>query len=102
MASLMKRDGEYAIPKMAIVILCMLGAVVALVMGFAMSRLFMSENTDGIKPLTAEQQEYMTEVRVRNINALEGEARRSMYGRGKPRPMDAMSGRDTASSVRYD
>jgi hypothetical protein len=99
MASLMKRqDDEYAIPKMAIVILCMLGAVVALVMAFAASRLFMSESTDGIRPYPVEQHEYMAEVRTRNLDILEGEARRSMYGRVKPRPKDAMGGRDTSHS----
>ena len=91
MSSILKREGdsgEYAIPKMAIVVLCMLGSGVLLVMGYAASRLFMSDDTDGIKPLPVDQHEYMATVRARNLDILEAEARRSMYAR--PRPKDAV------------
>jgi hypothetical protein len=89
MSSIVKRESEYAIPQMAIVILCMLGACVLMVIVYGMARFFTGDNIDGIKPLKAEQHEYMAEVRARNLEILEYEARLSMYGH-KPRPKDVM------------
>jgi hypothetical protein len=86
MSPIMKRDNMgYAIPPMAIVVLCLFGAGVLVVMGYAASRMFMTEDdSNAIKPLTVDQHEYMATVRARNLDVLQHEAHRSLYGgRGK-------------------
>ena len=87
-STIMKRDDEYAIPKMAIVILCMLGSGFLIAMMYAASRLFMVDSTDGIKPISMEQHEYLATVRARNLDTLQSEAHMSMYGHRRPK--DAM------------
>ncbi|CAG5163900.1 uncharacterized protein ALTATR162_LOCUS6574 [Alternaria atra] len=67
---LAKRD-DYAIPPTVIVLLIMLGAGLVVCVGFAVNATFgFKETANGIKPMSQEQQEYMAEVRVMNMNAL--------------------------------
>ncbi|KAF2676599.1 hypothetical protein K458DRAFT_396759 [Lentithecium fluviatile CBS 122367] len=78
MSPILKRDNMgYDIAPAAIVVLCMCGAGVLLVMCYAASRLFMSVDSNGLKPLTVDQHEYMATVRARNLDILASEARMS-------------------------
>lgn len=71
MPALVRRDEEYLIPKPIIVLLIMIGAGFAVCMGYAIHSAFgFGRNTNELKPISSEQQEYMAEVRVRNMDAL--------------------------------
>jgi hypothetical protein len=75
-APLVKRDtSEYVLPKPVIVILIMLGAGLCVCVGFAIHSTFgfKGENDNNLKEVTPEQMEYMTEVRVRNMERLMAE-----------------------------
>jgi hypothetical protein len=82
MSPISKRDNSgFDIPPLAIVFLAMIGSGVLVVMGYAASRMFMSaDDSESIKPLTVHQHEYMATVRARNLDMLESEAHRSLYG----------------------
>ncbi|CAO2654638.1 Nn.00g113710.m01.CDS01 [Neocucurbitaria sp. VM-36] len=71
MSPLVRRDEAYLIPKPVIVLLIMIGSGFLVCMGFAIHSAFgFGRNQNGIKPLSNEQQEYMAEVRTRNMDAL--------------------------------
>jgi hypothetical protein len=79
---LTKRSGDdYPIPIGAIIILILLGAGLVVCMGYAIHKTFgFKNNPNYFKPLSLEQQEYMAEVRVRNMNGLMAEGARSHKG----------------------
>lgn len=71
MSHLVKRDDEYVIPKPLIVLLIMLGALLVVCMGYAIHATFgFGHDPHGLKDCSVEQQEYMAEVRVRNMSGL--------------------------------
>ncbi|KAF1846845.1 uncharacterized protein K460DRAFT_284888 [Cucurbitaria berberidis CBS 394.84] len=68
---LVKRDDDYAIPPFAIILLIMVGSALLVCCGFAIHSVYgFGEDTTGIKPMSNEQEEYMNEVRARNLEAL--------------------------------
>jgi hypothetical protein len=78
---LTKRADDYPIPIGAIIILILLGAGLVVCMGYAIHKTFgFKNNPNHFKPLSPEQQEYMAEVRVRNMNGLMAEGVRSHKG----------------------
>jgi hypothetical protein len=90
MPALAKRDDEFLIPKPVIVILIMLGAIFLVCCGYAVHSAFgFGTDHNKLKPLSNAQQEYMAEVRVRNMDALayEGAVSRGDYSswKGKAR-----------------
>lgn len=88
MAPLVKRDDEFLMPKPVIVLLIMVGAIFLVCCGYAIHSAFgFGNDVNKIKPMTNEQQEYMAEVRVRNMDALayEGQSGQREYYRGKSR-----------------
>lgn len=73
-----KRDEEYSIPKPLIVLLIMVGALILVCMGYAIHKTFgFGHNPHEWRPFSAEQQEYMAEVRVRNMEKLMNEGAKS-------------------------
>jgi hypothetical protein len=74
-APLVKRDSsEYLLPKPVIVILIMLGSGLLVCVGFAIHSTFgFRPDGNDSKQMTPEQMEYMTEVRVRNMERLMAE-----------------------------
>lgn len=77
-----KRDEEYLLPKPVIVLLIMLGALLVVCMGFAIHSVFgFAKDGNGLKPMTNEQQEYMAEVRARNMDALAYQGSKGMRER---------------------
>ncbi|KAF2715430.1 hypothetical protein K504DRAFT_366783 [Pleomassaria siparia CBS 279.74] len=74
---------EYALPETVIVMLCMLGAAVALCMGYAVHSFWVGFQRDpnGFKPLSSEQSDYMREVRQRGIDSLIEEGRAWHHGK---------------------
>ncbi|KAH6882213.1 hypothetical protein BKA58DRAFT_15608 [Alternaria rosae] len=81
---LTKRDAGYAIPEGAIIVLILAGAGLLVCMGYAIHKTFgFRKNPNEFRHISAEQQEYMAEVRVRNMQGLMVEGARSH--RGGPR-----------------
>jgi hypothetical protein len=75
---LTKRDDDYAIPQAAIILLILLGAGLLVCMGYAIHATYgFKKNGNGVRPLSPEQQEYMAEVRIRNMNGLMAEGART-------------------------
>lgn len=78
---LTKRDAGYAIPEGAIIILILLSAGLLVCMGYAIHKTFgFRRNPNEFRHMSAEQQEYMAEVRVRNMQGLMVEGARSQKG----------------------
>lgn len=85
---LQKRDEEYLIPKPVIVLLIMFGAGLLVCCGYAVHSVFgFGKDSNRMKPLSNEQQEYMAEVRVRNMDLMAHEGARGQreYGYGGKR-----------------
>lgn len=73
-----KREEGYLIPKPLIVLLIMMGAIFVVCMGYAIHATFgFGNNPNRLRPLSPEQQEYMAEVRVRNMEGLMHEGAKS-------------------------
>lgn len=76
---LTKRDDT--VPPEAVVILVMLGALAVVFLGYAVHRLWgFREDGNGHKPRSVEQEQYMADVRMRNVDILAREVRGSRYG----------------------
>jgi hypothetical protein len=77
-----KRDNMgYAIPPAAIILLILVGAGGCVCVGFAIHRLMGAADADhGYRARTAEQEDYMREVRTRNLHGLMVEGRPRMKG----------------------
>lgn len=83
--NLMKREGEdFFLPKILMVWFVVLCALVGTLLAYAIHRVW-GLGTDGnsSKELSPEQHAYMGEVRMRNLRAMEEEARRARYGKGR-------------------
>jgi hypothetical protein len=98
---LAKRDEELILPKIVIQFLIMLGAVCVTCLAYAVHRTWgFGPNSNGIKPITVEQMEYMAEVRVRNMNALAREGRLAWHhGRMYTRDHETMASAGTSSGM---
>ena len=83
-APLAKRD-EYPLPKPVMVLLIIIGAGMAVCAGYAVHKTFgFRADGNGMKNVSAEQMEYMAEVRQRNFANLMAQGHRSrMEGRGQ-------------------
>jgi hypothetical protein len=75
--SFAKRDNMgFELPPTIIVLLIMIAAGFVVCMGFAVHNAFgFGDNSNQPKPMTVEQMEYMAEVKVRNLEALQREGR---------------------------
>ncbi|OAL03981.1 hypothetical protein IQ06DRAFT_195859, partial [Phaeosphaeriaceae sp. SRC1lsM3a] len=77
---LLKRDDNmgFELPPALIILLILIGAGFLVACGFAIHSAFgFGPNPNRIKPMSAEQMEYMAEVRIRNMTCLEQEGRRT-------------------------
>jgi hypothetical protein len=75
-------DEGYALPKGAIIILVMVGALLLVCMGYAIHKTFgFSEDGNGFKNMSVAQMDYMAEVRIRNMEHLEQEGRKAWAGK---------------------
>jgi hypothetical protein len=75
-------NAGYALPFSVIVLIVIFGALALVICGYAVHRTFGFTNDDnGFKPVTVAQAEYMAEVRVRNMDSLAYEGRRSQWAR---------------------
>lgn len=81
--SLQKRDNMgYAIAPSLIILLILLASAAIVTCGYAVHRLMgLSEPDNAYKPRSVEQEDYMREVRSRNIEALMSEGRRAFRAR---------------------
>ncbi|KAI4917315.1 hypothetical protein J4E90_003822 [Alternaria incomplexa] len=76
---LTKRDAGYAIPEGAIILLILFGAGLLVCMGYAIHKTFgFRRNPNEFRHMSAEQQEYMAEVRVRNMQGLMAEGAKKL------------------------
>ena len=77
-APLIKRDEGYNLPQPLIILLIILGAGLLVCVGFAIHSAFgFRTNGNGMKNFRAEQMEYMTEVRGRNLAGMMAQGQRS-------------------------
>ncbi len=75
-------ENGYALPFFVIVVIIIFGALCVVICGYAIHRTFGFKYDDqGIRPLSAAQATYMAEVRIRNLNSLAYEGRRSQWAR---------------------
>ncbi|XP_014553837.1 hypothetical protein COCVIDRAFT_106616 [Bipolaris victoriae FI3] len=83
-APLIKRDEGYLLPKPVIILLIIIGAGLLVCVGFAVHSSFgFRSNGNGMRNMGAEQMEYMTEVRGRNLASMMAQGQRSrMEGTG--------------------
>jgi hypothetical protein len=82
--SLLKRadDNGFELPTPVIVLLIMIAAGFVVCMGFAIHSAFgFGPDNNKPKPMTVEQMEYMAEVKIRNLEALEREGRHARGGK---------------------
>jgi hypothetical protein len=82
-----KRDNMgYAIHPSLIVLLILLAAAALVTCGYAVNRLVgIEESPNGFKARTVEQDDYMREVRSRNVDGLMSEGKRAIKERLSPR-----------------
>jgi hypothetical protein len=81
MSHLLKRDNGFEMPTPVIVLLIMVAAGFVVCMGFAVHSAFgFGTDNNKPKPMTVEQMEYMAEVKIRNLEALEREGRHAKGG----------------------
>ncbi|KAF2261802.1 hypothetical protein CC78DRAFT_535407 [Lojkania enalia] len=75
-----KRDNMgYAIHPALIVLLIILGAGLVVTAIAGMVRVYFKDDSEGIKPISGEQFDYMKQVRERNLQGLYEEGRRHAY-----------------------
>jgi hypothetical protein len=82
--TLLKREDNmgFLLPPTIIVLLIMLASGFCVAMGFAIHSAFgFGSDGNGFKPMSVEQQSYLAEVRIRNMEHLEREGR-AAWGRG--------------------
>lgn len=88
MPALVPRDNAgYALPFVVIVLIIIFAALCLVICGYAIHRTFgFKLDGNGFKPISVAQADYMAEVRVRNMEHLAYEGRRSQWTRnGKGR-----------------
>ncbi|KAF2626750.1 hypothetical protein BU25DRAFT_342778 [Macroventuria anomochaeta] len=82
-ALIARDDAGYALPFFVIVLLIVFGALCLVICGYAIHRISsFKPGGDGFKPVSVAQADYMAEVRIRNMNSLAYEGRRSQWGKG--------------------
>lgn len=88
MPALIPRDyAGYALPPFVIVLIVVFAALCLVVCGYATHRTFgFRKNGNGFKPVSAAQATYMAEVRIRNMDHLAYEGRRSQWARNGKGP----------------
>ena len=90
MPALVPRDDDdngYELPFFVIVLLIIFAALCLVICGYAVHRTYgFKTDPNGLKPMSESQATYMAEVRIRNMNGLAYEGRRSQWTRnGKGR-----------------
>ncbi|KAJ5030146.1 hypothetical protein PSV08DRAFT_359306 [Bipolaris maydis] len=87
-APLIKREEGYVLPKPVIILLIIIGAGLLVCVGFAIHSSFgFRPSGNGMKNMGAEQMEYMTEVRGRNLAGMMAQGQRSQMEAPGPRGM---------------
>lgn len=89
MPTLVARDNAgYALPFLVIVLIIIFAALCLVICGYAIHRTFgFDEDGDGFKDVSPEQAGYMAEVRLRNMESLAYEGRKSQWTRNGKSPM---------------
>lgn len=89
MPSLVPRgdDDNYLLPKPVIVLIVIFGALCLVVCGYAIHRTFgFAKDPNEFKHMSDTQANYMAEVRIRNMDSLRHEGRRSQWARSGKTP----------------
>lgn len=87
-ALLPRDDNGYALPFLVIVIIIIFGALCLVIAGYAIHRTYgFQEDPNEFKHITEAQATYMAEVRIRNMESLAHEGRRSHWGRSGKAPV---------------
>jgi hypothetical protein len=83
MPALVSRDNAgYALPFFVIVLIIIFAALCFVICGYAIHRTFgFTGDGNGFKPVSPAQATYMAEVRIRNMDNLAYEGRRSQWAR---------------------
>lgn len=83
MPVLVTRDYDgYALPLSVIVLITIFAALFLVICGYAIHRTFgFKKDGNGFKPVSAAQATYMAEVRIRNMDNLRYEGRKSQWAR---------------------
>lgn len=83
MPALAPRDNAgYALPFFVIVLIIIFAALCLVICGYAIHRTFgFKEDDNGFKSVSTAQAAYMAEVRIRNMDNLAYEGRRSQWAR---------------------
>jgi len=89
MPALVPRDESgYALPFFVIVLIIIFAALCLVICGYAIHRTIgFKDEGDGFKHISPTQAAYMAEVRVRNMDNLAYEGRRSQWARNGNRPI---------------
>lgn len=71
----MANDGELALPKEVVILLCILSAAALTTIGYAIHRVFNPDffRAQPVNHFSASQQEYLRDVRQRNLRDLQGQ-----------------------------
>jgi hypothetical protein len=88
MPVLLPRDESgYALPYLVIIIIIIFGSLCVVILGYAIHRTYgLKEDPNEFKHITEAQATYMAEVRIRNMESLASEGRRSQWGRSGKAP----------------
>lgn len=87
MPVLLRRDDGYALPYLVIIIIIIFGSLCLVIAGYAIHRTYgFKEDPNQFKHITEAQATYMAEVRIRNMENLAQEGRRSQWGRSGKAP----------------
>jgi hypothetical protein len=87
MPVLLRRDDGYALPYLVIIIIIIFGALCLVLLGYAIHRTYgFKEDPNQFRHINEAQATYMAEVRIRNMESLASEGRRSQWGRGGKAP----------------
>ena len=80
-------ENGYALPTLVIVIIIIFGALCMVICGYAIHRTFgFRTDPNEFKHMSDSQATYMAEVRIRNMENLADEGRRSHWGRNGKGP----------------
>lgn len=82
------RDNQgYALPFFVIVLIIIFGALCLVICGYAIHRTFgFAPDSNGFKDIPMAQADYMAEVRLRNMDSLAQEGRRTQWARNGKGP----------------
>ncbi|KAH8728607.1 hypothetical protein GQ44DRAFT_608512 [Phaeosphaeriaceae sp. PMI808] len=72
----------FSLPPTVIILIIMIGACMLTCLGYAVHKIWgFGEDSNGFRPMSVAQMEYMAEVRVHNLQVLENESRLARGGK---------------------